>query len=43
METAERTKSMIDNMEKSLTEGIGEKELAVFLEVAEKLLQNMGQ
>lgn len=42
-ETAVRTKSMIDNMEKSLNEGIGERELAVFLEVVEKLLQNMGQ
>ncbi|MDE7321252.1 MAG: MarR family transcriptional regulator [Lachnospiraceae bacterium] len=43
METAERTKSMIDNMEKNLTEGIGERELSAFLEVAEKLIANMSQ
>lgn len=40
---AVQTKSMIDNMERRLTEGIGEKELAVFFETAEKLLQNMGR
>lgn len=42
-EIAVQTKSMIDNMERRLTEGIGEKELAVFFETAEKLLQNMGR
>lgn len=40
-ETAVRTKSMIDNIEKCLTEGIGEAELAAFFEVADKLMANM--
>lgn len=42
-ETAIRTKSMLDTMEKCLTEGIGKDKLEIFLEVAEKLIENMNQ
>lgn len=43
MEIAVRTKSMIDNMEKNLVEGISEEKLEVFFEVAEKLMANMNE
>lgn len=42
-ETAARTKTMIDRMESSVLEGIGEEELEVFCQVARKLLSNMNQ
>lgn len=43
METAARTESMIDDMERSLAEGIDEERLEVFCEVAEKLIANMNK
>lgn len=42
-EIAVKTKSMIDNMEKSLVNGIGQEKLDIFLEVAQNLLDNMNR
>lgn len=42
-ETAARTRMMIDRMDDSVLEGIGEEELENFCRVAQKLLSNMNQ
>lgn len=41
MDTAVRTKAMIDDMENSILEGIAPDKLAVFYEVAQQLMENM--
>ncbi|MDE7031305.1 MAG: MarR family transcriptional regulator, partial [Lachnospiraceae bacterium] len=41
MDTAVRTKAMIDDMESSILEGIAPDKLAVFYEVAQQLMENM--
>lgn len=43
METAIKTKAMIDGMESSILEGIAPDKLRVFYEVAQKLMTNMEQ
>lgn len=42
-EIAVRTDSMIDDMERNLIEGIDERKLEIFFEVAERLMTNMNQ
>ncbi|MDE6619105.1 MAG: MarR family winged helix-turn-helix transcriptional regulator [Lachnospiraceae bacterium] len=42
-EIAVRTRTMIDNLEKSVIEGIEEDKLDIFYEVAQKLVTNMNQ
>ena len=42
-EIAVRTKTMIDNMENNVIEGIAENQLDIFYEVAQKLVANMNQ
>lgn len=42
-EIAVRTETMIDNLEKTVIEGIEEDRLDIFFEVAQKLITNMNQ
>ena len=42
-EIAARTQEMIENMENMVIEGIAEDKLAIFYEVAQKLVTNMNQ